>query len=262
MSVIAILSITPVRAADEAAKPTIHICGIRVVGTGFKDKESEQQPFNQPQGTTLAILVRQPSGELIGFDEQESVLSAFTNDKGDSLLDKKESFDEGFGSFPQVSKDGKAAIIELSAKRLPGKGARELRAKGSLAFKTGTQKKTAVEKAVALKKGTTFSVGPIEITIKQTGKPQWGDEPLEVTFEMGKAGDSLAGVRFLDDKGTPIKSSASSSASMRLAGMVKLNKSYRLARQVETATVEVTYWTDMKTVRVPFDLTVGLGSVE
>ena len=64
VSVIAILSITPVRAAEEAAKPTIQICGIRVVGTGFKDKESEQQPFNQPQGTTLAILVSQPSGEF------------------------------------------------------------------------------------------------------------------------------------------------------------------------------------------------------
>ncbi|MGQ9650323.1 MAG: hypothetical protein ACUVXJ_09455 [Phycisphaerae bacterium] len=52
--VIVILSITPVRAAEGTAKPTIQICGIRVVGTGFKDKESEQQPFHQPQGTTLA----------------------------------------------------------------------------------------------------------------------------------------------------------------------------------------------------------------
>lgn len=67
---------------------------------------------------------------------------------------------------------------------------------------------------------------------------------------------------FTDDKGKPIKSSASSSGTMRLGNMVKLNKSYRLAQKVETATVEVTYWTDMKTVQIPFDLTAGVGLVD
>lgn len=253
--------VAPAWAAETVEKPTVGVCGVRVIGVGFKDgKDSEQLAFNSERGTAVAILVKLPSGGLIALDEAASKLATFTDDKGGSLLSKQDSFGEGFAAWPRVSKDGKAVIVEVSGKGLPGKGSRELRASGSLVFKTGTQKKTVSQKGVALKKGTKLDAGPVAITIKEAGKPQWGDEPLEVTFEMGKGGEAVAAVRFLDDQGKEIKSGESSSGSMTSNGaVVGVEKSYRLAKQVAVATVEITYWTDMKSVQVPFDLAVSVG---
>lgn len=261
LGVVAAWRVTPALAAEATEKPTVAVCGVRVIGAGFKDGEdTEQQPFNTERGTAVAVLVKLPSGGLIAFDEAASKLATFADDKGGSLLNKKDSFGEGFAAWPRVSKDGKAAIVEVSGKGLPGKGSRELRVSGSLGFKTGTQKNTVSQKGVALKKGTKLDAGPVAITIKEAGKPQWGDEPLEVTFEMGKGGEAVAAVRFLDDQGKEIKSGESSSGSMTSDGaVVGVEKSYRLAKQVAVATVEITYWTDMKSVQIPFDLAVSMG---
>ncbi len=246
-------------ATDEAARPTVRVCGIRVVGAGFEDGEGlKGRPFNSVQGTTVAVLVRTPGGGLIEFDEDGSSLSVFTDDKGGKLIDDEDLLGEGFSDFPEISKDGKCALLEVFGKGIPGKGARELRLKGSLSFKSATQTKMVMQKGVALKKGTKFEVGPIAVTVKDVGKPDWGKEPLEITLEMNEPGETIAAVRFLDEQGKEIKSKGTSSGSTRLGKLVWIKRGYKLAKKVESVTVEISYWTDMKMTQIPFDLTAGV----
>lgn len=243
---------------DTKANTKVNVAGLRVVAPAYEDND-EMRAFNWSPGTCVSLLVVQPQGGLIGFDADASKLDEMTDDKGNSLLSKEGSGRSGFSAWPKIGEDGKAALVEIDAGNTPAAGSNAIRLKGTLVFSSASDKKTYKQDNVALKPGTKFEAGPIPMTVKEAGKPEWGDEPLEITLEANKNLDSLASVRFLDAEGNEIEASDSGSSSMTFGDEVTVNRSYKLGKMVDTATIEMTYWTDLKPLEVPFDLTITVG---
>ena len=261
-----VLAATPKPSTQPANRATsgvtIEVRGICVAAEplGESDDALKPFPYSNMNGTTVAVLIQRPASGLIKFDENASKIDVFSDEQGKTLIAKKDSFfDKDFGAFPKISTDGKTAMIDIKANGVPGKDSRSIRIKGTLVFKAATKKQVFKQAGVALQKGTQISAGPLPLTISAAGKPEWGKDPLQVTFQRSNNFDSLASVRFLDGQGHDIKSSNGGSSSGKFMGATRYTQSYNLETKVSTATIEFTCWEDMAEIKIPVDLTATLG---
>jgi len=245
------------------------VCGVRVAAA----TDDGVLPFNALEvGTTVAILVTDEAGGIVAFDEDASKIETFADDQSNDLFKGEARFQrEGIAMGARSAKDGKWLLVEVFGSGLPSAGARAIRIKGVLVVKIAQSKKTFSQASVALKEGTELKAGPVSFKISKIGKPDWGDKLLQVTFETDGDVDAVAEVRFKDQSGRIIESSSAgtmtSTTDVSFFGFggkkrKRVWRSYDLAEKVETATIEVTCWTDLKTRKVPLDLavTVGLGA--
>lgn len=250
------------------AEPSIEVSGIQVirqeVGEGFQ----ALRPFNaQGKGTKLALLMRSPDVSIIKLDVEASTLDAFIDDTRKSLLsddsEQRGGFgsQEGFGSFPRISEDGKAAMVTISGPGVPTEKSNKIGAKGTLVAQLGSQSKTFQSDPVELKQGVSLAINGIEFKISKIGKPGFGNEPLEIGLQSSnKALTTLKGVKFFDADGNEMESKSGGSSSMGFLGNMTYGENYRLTKTLSGKTViEFEIWTDLKEVKVPFSITAGLG---
>jgi len=246
-------------------EPTFEVRGLRVVGKPYREEEPQTRPFNWSEGTTVVVLVTLPKGGIIAFDPKASKVETFTDDKGTNLLEAKSSkfhFGGGpFGSWPKISEDARAAVIEVQSNGLPAKGATKLTVKGTLVFKTAKQKKTYTAKDIALKVGTKIEAGSIPFEITKVGKPKWGGNKakLAVTLKATQDLSQIAAIRFLDAEGNEIKAQPAGTTKMSSFGRTTIQQNYRLEEEVKTATVAIDYWEDLEIVNLPFEVQATLG---
>lgn len=253
----------PTTRAENSAPAQISVRGLRLVGKPYKGEDS-MRPFNWFAGTAMAVQVDVPAGGLIELD-RASDLSAMTDDKGTNLIarDKDRGIAGGIGGLPMISEDGKAALIEITGPGTPAPGAKTIRAKGTLVFKQATKKKTFKD-VVVLQKRSTADSSPITLTITRVGKPEWGSEPLGVTFRAHQDTSAIADIRFFDVKGSPIEAREAGTTRMGTPERMTVDLSFALTRKVDVVNIEIDYWEDLRQLVVPFDIraSVGLGGGE
>jgi len=227
---------------------------------GDKDLASNMEPA---PGTKLGVLVALGDGGIIRLDEDKSKITKFADDKGTDLLAAKPAKDSFFGrtigSFPKITKDQKACLVDVQAHACPAAGAKTLQLEGMLSFSVGKDQEVLKQEKVELKKGGLIKLGSASFEIKEAGKNDFGDDPLKVSLES-KDGLRVARVRFLDASGKEIESRLGSRGSFGFGGGNTIYSwDYTLKQAVSAATVEVTLWKKVTAVDVPFKLTVSLG---
>lgn len=231
------------------SKIAVSVGGLRVVGPGIGENGSEQRAFNENTGTTIVLLVKAPKGTgIVDLDNDGSVVDSVADDKGTNLLE-----DASFGSFPEVVKDGSAGLIELKLGARPASGAASIAAEGSLNVTTAVGTKPVKTPSVALVEGKTFKVGAIAFTV---GKVDPSDDSISVTFNLPRASlKTIKGMKFLDAKGAEIESDRVGSGYFNETGELD----YRLKTTTKTVTVSCEVWQGLKSDKVPFKITAGLG---
>lgn len=244
--------------AGENEKVTFRPCGIRVTADAYGE-QGNLRPFFSFPGTSVSFFIESKNGGLIGFDDDKSKVVTFTDDKGTNLLTPGEFQQAGFNASPQISPDGKVALVNLEGATRPTRNARTVKAVGTFVVHTATKKTPYKAKDVSAVEGARIDAGPIPLTIKRAGKPDWGDDPFQVTLGATVDMTAVAAVNFYDGAGKPIESTEAGSMSMNFGGQVQIERSYNLKRKVDQLTVEVIHWSDLKTVEVPFNVEVGLG---
>jgi hypothetical protein len=258
--------------AQSPAAPKVEVRGIRIVADGYgKGQDGELRPFNWSKGTTLAILVTTPDSAIVEVSKDECELTKFADDKGTNLTGTKGSAQKkSFGHFPAISPDGKACLLELAADGVPAKGATVITASGTIALRCASRKETAKQENVALKQGTKISFGPFQIEIARTGKPEspifgfGADEKQkdawEVTLQAKQDLSGIVEVKFLDAAGNDMKAADGGTDTSRFGStIVSSDKSFVLPAKTDSATIVVTYWADMKEVKLPFEVNAAVG---
>jgi hypothetical protein len=227
--------------------------------------------LGQP-GTALGIVVQSPAGGLVAFDENESKLTSFRDDKGrDLTVPPKDLRDQGggparfnlprearFSPFASFSRDGKLALVQLSAPVAPTSGAVKLSLRATLRLTLAAGQERVELKNVALRKGPVEAKG-LQVEIEDAGPPQMGfDDGRNFAIKLKTQGETtarLASIEFLDAEGRSIES--------RSAGHMQMNDErtteYTFAEAVPTATIRLNLWKDLKSVDVPLDTAVTLG---
>jgi hypothetical protein len=191
---------------------------------------------------------------LIDVAKKKCALTKFVDDKGTDLLKPKPKFGSPVASFPKFSADRHACLLQVRSESLPARGAKVLALEGTLVL-TGAQGQDVHKAKVKLAKGTTFQAGAVTFTVKGSGKPDWGDDPFQVSLEIKADVDPVATLRFLDAAGQEIKSRRQST----MRGMGRIQWDYVLKQKADEATVEVSLWKGMQEVTVPMKLQFGVG---
>ena len=249
----------PTAGAAEAGK--VSVAGLKIVKPAH-DEDQDLRAFNWFAGTMVALLVERPTGGILELNDDESKLESFTDDKGTNLLSGEDKWGRNGVKDSTIAEDGKAAMITIQGSSLPAAGATKLIAKGKVVFNVATKSKTHKSEKVAIKNDQKVTVGGISFTIKEVGKPDWGDAELSLTLKASQDLSAIKTVRFLGADGKEIKSDRGSRMRSAWGNKVTVEWKYDLDKKTDQAVIEVEIWDDMQQVAVPFDIktSIGLGS--
>jgi hypothetical protein len=239
----------------------VSVSGLRVVAP---QADEAMHAFNWRPGTTVALLIKSAAGGLIQFDQKNSAIARFTDDKGNDLLAKPiqpraAAELAGFGQYGRISKDGKTCAIEVTAPNPPAKGSTALKLQGIVAVLAATEKKEFIQKDVPIQDGSKVTAGTLELKLDKVGKTDRPEEPLALAFRASREVDELAEIRFFKADGTEIKARKVGDSLMALMGSTVVEWYYNLSERVDVATIKVFLWTDLQKKKVMFSLDVDVG---
>ncbi len=239
----------PPASAPAAASPQISAAAIRVVSPGLGANGTELRPFNESPGTVVVLAVQPPRGSgIVQIDDHGSTLDAFSDDKGQSLLEEGR-----VGPFPKVAEDGSAAIVEVEVRGRPSSGAAAVSVQGTLAVMLAAGSKPVRAAGVRLEQNQTFKIGTTTMTV---GEVTADDESTKVTFGLPRSVlYTIRDVRIFDAKNAPIET--------RRTGSGYFNEKAELMVSAKTkdktVIVEFELWQNPRTAKVPFNVQAGLG---
>jgi len=237
---------------------TVQPVGVRVVMPGYGDDNEALRAFSWQAGTTVALLVQRPAGNLIEIDTDASTLDLFTDEAGNDLLEGEGWGQTGFGMSPDISEDSRAALMEIGGKQVPAHGTNQVRAKGSIKLVTASGKQRVSGGLLKLVKDEAVKLGSATFTVTQVKASQWDDGAIEVTLKTTDDTQPIAGIVF-ENAGKPIEARRSMSSTMTFNGSSTTEWSYSLQSKVKQVTVSADLWQGLQTHDVPFDVRVGIG---
>jgi hypothetical protein len=245
---------------DGAPSFSVEVKGMRIVADGYGGEEG-LRPFAKSKGISLVCFLFMPAGNIIQFDRDTSTIDKFQDNRGTDLpLGNDFTMQSGFGMFFEISKDKKALKFDIGSQHLPKKEATSIIASGTLAIKAASTSETVKHNNVVLKPGTKFKVPGITFTISEAGKPEWGDHPLEVELNSFQDLTAVRSIQFFDPDGTEIESGLAMHGKMEeMDKKITYVAQYALSKHVEHATIVVTYWTDVKELKLPFSIDSSIG---
>jgi hypothetical protein len=251
--------LSPAGAEPAAAPLAVSVVAVRASREVRLDGDKPERPGMGMSATSVHLLMESREASLVQAVKEKCVLAAFRDDKGTDLLAVKPKFGGALGAFPKFAKDRRSCLLEVQSDALPAAGARALTVEGTLVFTVAGGEETVKAEGVKLAKGTSFKAGALGVAVEGAGKPQWGDDPMEVTLQIAAATDPVSRIRFLDASGQDLAARRTGSSSMRLGGAGTISWTYSFKKAADTATVEVTLWKDLKEVTVPVKLEFGIG---
>jgi hypothetical protein len=242
---------TPAKSAPStpaSPPPQVFVTGIQVVGTGLGANGAELHAFNERPGMSVALGIVAPAGSgIVEIDSRASRVDAFTDDKGQSLLEEGR-----FGPFPKLSDDRSAALVDIEVRGRPSAGASAISLQGAVGVTMASGSKPTRISNVKFEPSRTMKLGSATITVKSVNV---ADESTEIGLGLSRQVlNTISTVRFFDAKGEVIESRRTSSGYMNDAAEVE----YRVSGKQLPVAVEFEIWQNMRQVKVPFSLTAGL----
>jgi hypothetical protein len=232
-------------------KTAVQPAGLRIVGPGYGLNGSELKPFNRRSGTTLALVINAPDNKkIVEIDDSKCSLTTFTDDSGADLLD-----DIDWGSFPEISKDGHLALIEVTSKNRPSQNAARLYAKGVVHMRIAAAESTGRIENLDLTVGTKID---FQQELIQVQKAQVENESLTLVLQISQIFKSkIKDIRFYTASNTLIKVWGTGSFSFGNASQMEYNLD--INSTPKSLNVEIDLWQELETLTLPFEIESSIG---
>ncbi len=231
----------------------VFVNGLRIVGPGHGLNGSELVAFNQQSGISLALLVKMSeSKNIVEIETRNCNLIEFTDNTNYNMLDRVH-----WDSFPDISKDGRTALIEVSSRRIPSENATKLHITGKIQMRLAATSLTQKIKNLLLQAGTnaTFDLETIQVM-----KAQIDDENLTLVLQISRElKDNMQEIRFFAPDGNPLECWGQGSFSFGNAAQMEYNLDTKTIP--EYLNLEIDIWQKLETVNVPFDIQTEMGFV-
>ena len=243
----------------------VELAGLQVTANGYVPEGENEfhslRAFNRQLGTKVGVLVTSSDKAIVKLDEEKSKVTVFSDDQETDLIKVKGRFGRKSGVFRMTSeaKDGKAIITHVESSGVPKKGAKNLTLKGGLVVSLASKSKEVRSGLTVLKKGEKLVVGEDAFEVNSLGKPDWGDDPIQVELKSSVSYKDFKGFHFYDSEGNKVESNRSGSGSMGIFGKRTYTVSFNLKKKVDKIVLAVDEWSDLEIVKIPFDFTIGAG---
>ena len=198
----------------------VELAGLQVTAKGYVPKGENEfnslRAFNRQLGTKVGLLVTSSDKAIVKLDEEKSKVTVFSDDQETDLIKVKGRFGRKSGVFRMTSeaKDGKAIITHVESSGVPKKGAKNLTLKGGLVVSLASKSKEVRSELTVLKKGEKLVVGEDAFEINSLGKPDWGDDPIQVELKSSVSYKDVKGFHFYESEGNKVESKRSVRGSM------------------------------------------------
>ena len=243
----------------------VELAGLQVTANGYvpegENEFNSLRAFNRQLGTKVGLLVTSSDKAIVKLDEEKSKVTVFSDDQETDLIKVMGRFGRKSGVFRMTSeaKDGKAFITHVESSGVPKKGAKNLTLKGGLVVSLASKSKEVRSELTVLKKGEKLVVGEDAFEVNNLGKPDWGDDPIQVELKSSVSYKDFKGFHFYDSEGNKVESNRSGSGSMGIFGKRTYTVSFNLKKKVDKIVLAVDEWSDLEVVKIPFDFTIGAG---
>ncbi len=217
------------------------------VGARIPGDDMMMQPFHSAPGVALAVLIRSTRKTIVAFDDDASSLDVLQDDRGKDLKTASAgasssgpmsltTWQPDF-SFPQISKDGKAVLVDLRGGGVPSAGSTRIRAQGTAVVKVGTTLETARQVNVPLRKGTKITAGPVLFTVQDVADGGAFGAAMTLTLTADQDLDAISDMTFQDASGAEIETQNAGMVSSSSMGRVSVQKQISFNKKVGSATV-------------------------
>jgi hypothetical protein len=234
-----------------AAEPTITLAGIRTVWNDAKKEFDGFKTFNSDKGTAVAVLVSVTEGSIVAFDSDNAKLTI--GGKPAKIR---------FGG--DISKDHQHLKLEIETKApISVADLAILKIEGSLPITTATGSAQIKSDPFEVKPETTvpFTTSklptPRSLTVSKSGKPQWGDDPFEISFKSDRKFDEFASISFTSADGQAIESSHGGFSTMSMLGKTTAESSYTFKQQADKLVMVLSAWTGCESKVLKIALTAA-----
>jgi len=244
-------------------------------------------PLPAMRGTLVRMLASGFERPVVSVDRHASEVLEFADSTGRSLRrptanatggGADQAGSEGFNTRRRhvdpiapdvlISRDGSRVMFAARGRRLPASDATAVHLKAQLAVRVGIGQKQRTVEAVPLEAGAAViedarqraaSTQPASnglITIARAGESNWGKEPMHVHLRLkGDLADRFVRARFMDGEGNDI--TARQMPTVAMAETIQVP--FGLTKQVDEATIEVTFYETLELRTAPVDVRAGLG---
>jgi len=211
----------------------------------------------QKPGGEVIVLVRSQGKKIIAVDKDKTNKDIRAWKLGNNGSKQPLTGGEiSAGFFSKISKDSTASLVTLKCKVMPDNVIKSIHAKGNIHILTADSRVDVTNKSFDLKPGQILRIGSVQMKFRKSGKPQWGKQPMEITFDTDQKLEYLAEIKFYQLNGKEIKSSRGSTMSIDMGGFKQVSVSYRLDKKVDKVMVKAKYWKGLQSVKVPFSFDV------
>jgi hypothetical protein len=202
--------------------------------------------------TSITMLVKQPGKRVVGLDFDESKVLVFTDDRK-TELNKERHPRTMWMSSAWRSEDASNLAFTLKASALPARDATKLLIKGYVTLKIATEEKTIQKNNVPLANGAKANLGPIEFSKEE------GFDADKTQVSVRYTNNVLKSIHFLDKNEKMLPSARAGGGGSGNYHDTHFNQSFTFAKKLDQVTVRVVYVSKTQTLKVPFDLEIGLG---
>lgn len=238
-----------------AAEPTVTLAGIQVVlDDGEKDFDGFKT-FNMGKGHNVALIVRSDGKTMVDFDEDKATITL-----GGAKTECS------FFSSMAFSKDRHALKLEFHATDPVSTDAQgHFKVEGEFPVVLAGGKEETRSAAFEVKKGSKVDFaegteGMPKLEIKSIGKPDYGDDELEIEFSTTRRIDEFAGIRFYTKDGKPVEAEQGGSSWMGFGNKGSGAFSYRFKTKQTDLILAVETWSGREEVNVKVDFSAGIAT--
>lgn len=230
---------------------TVQLAGVRIVGGGYGLNGSELKAFNQKSGTSIALIVRAPENKkIVELDKYKCALAELTDDHGQNLLDGVD-----WDPFPDITKDGNLALVEVSSKRRPSQDASKLLAKGTIHLRVAASASTEKIKKLKLKVGAKAKVRQEVIEV---AKVEQENGRLDLVLQISrKLMDNMKEIRFYTEDAKSLE--IWSQGSFTFGNVTQKEYTFDTELLPKTLAVEIDLWQELESINLPFEIEAGVG---
>jgi hypothetical protein len=255
LSLLALIASTTA-AGEKKTAPKIRVVGIQVLKPKADDKDLWFEFFSP--STLIQVIIELPDKAMLDIDRGASKLTSFQDDKKTDLSKSKNPILGPFGQshwlqHTTIGKDKKRCLLRVWGGNAPTEGAGKVNLKALVAVQCGTSEKTAEQKEFALKKGNKEKMGPLSL---EAMPAPFGPGRWQLTFKSEHP--RIKQVECFDAEGKPLKVEPGFSFTGGFGKPVH-QATYLVPTKQDTLSIKVTYFDKVEEVKVPIDVSVGLG---
>jgi len=269
-------------AKKDAAKPDkddakvnviVKVQGISIRKPTEQERQRRQRWFGMGNlGTTVTVSVYPSSGRFIGINSGKSKLRVFSDDLGTMLVRlRKNAPVKKDGGLPTEGDwlrewrrgdtlDGSYSV-QIGGPEVPAEGAMTLTVNAEVLMTWAKKEKTVKVKDVKLKPGTKVNLGMTEMEVTEI-PAGWGNREgfgLKYVEKGEPLKCRIRNFRFIKPDGTEMPRRGGGSSSSGNAGNMTVTQYFMTGEKLDKITIEFTYWDQTQQLRVPIDLTTGIG---